>query len=203
MAGTDTLYNEPELLQRSADGDQAAFTELFHHYKDRLHHFLYKLTESTELTEDTIQEIFLKLWKARAMMPEIQNLGSYLYRMAQNHCINVFKRQAREALILAELQKTTPRLMPTTDEVLDAKAIQEKLKAALEKLSPQQRKVYQLSREQGLRHDQIAASLGISPSTVKGHMISALRTLREELLTNPGSVPLLVFFLAVIEAFEK
>jgi RNA polymerase sigma-70 factor (family 1) len=168
------------------------------------------------MTEDAIQDIFLKLWKNRTALTGIDNFGSYIFRMAQNQCISHFKRAARETLILAELQQQTPAPgAPDPGNALDAREIQQRLRQALAKLPPQQKLVYTLSREEGLRHEEIAERLHISPSTVKNHMIKALSTLRNQ-LTNPAAtsafniippvVPAIAIaslLLAIIEAFEK
>jgi RNA polymerase sigma-70 factor (ECF subfamily) len=203
MQKAPVSYTEFELLERSAAGDQQAFTAIFHAYKNRLYAFLLKLTESEEMTEDVIQDIFLKLWKGREGLPEIQNLSSYMFRMAQNQCINHFKRTAKQALMLAELKKSLPEGVHSTEHELDAQAVQAKLQEALARLSPQQKLVYTLSREQGLRYEQIAERMQIAPSTVKGHMISALRILREVFSSYPGSKKLLILFLSILSAFTK
>lgn len=157
------------------------------------------------MTEDVIQDIFLRLWAQKERLKEIDNLGSYLFRMAQNQCINYFKRAAKETLILAELKKEVfgSGQLPDAEEKLAAAELQKKLAAGLARLSPRQLEIYRLSREQGMKHEEIAAALGISVSTVKNHMIEALRNLREWLLGSTDNVLLISCFLAIVTAFEK
>jgi len=195
------LYEEGTLLREAAGGSESAFTELFHYYKDKLYSFLLRLTESPEMAEDVIQDIFLKLWKSRAGLTGIDNFGSYIFRMAQNQCLTHFKRVARETLILAELQREAT--VPDTENTEALRAMQQKLEAVVAQLPPQQRLIYTLSREQGLKHEEIARRLAISPSTVKNHMIQALSSIRKELAPYARTGAFVTCFIALIEAFEK
>jgi RNA polymerase sigma-70 factor (ECF subfamily) len=169
-------HSEKELLQLAAAGEQAAFAQLFMLNRHKLFSFLMRLTQSPEMTEDVIQDIFLKLWRNRHTLPTIDHFSSYLFKMAQNQCVTHFRRVAKETLILARLETPSPS---TTDDHLALKEIQRQLLQALAKLTPQQRLVFSLSREKGLKYEEIAAELNISPSTVKNHMIDALRILRQ------------------------
>ncbi len=195
---------EQDLLQRAAAGEESAFAELFTRYKFKLFGFVYKLTQSAEMAEDVVQDVFLQLWKNNASLAGIDNFSSYLFRMAQNQCINAFKRMARETAILKQLLTGEAAFTPDTPEsALAYKEMEALFKKAIDQLPPQQKKVYQLSREQGLKHEEIAEQLQIAPGTVKNHMVQLLRTLRELLDNNLHPPAGLYCFLLVIAAFEK
>lgn len=138
-----------------------------------------RLTQSPEMTEDVIQDIFMKLWRNRTSLTEIESFSSYLFRMAQNQCITHFKRVAKEALILSQLERDAQPAQATTEDLMALKEIQTQLHLAVNRLTPQQKLVFTLSRERGLKYEEIAAELNISPSTVKNHMIDALRIIRQ------------------------
>jgi RNA polymerase sigma-70 factor (family 1) len=196
------LHTEKELLHLAAAGDQQAFTQLFQLSKHKLYSFLLRLTQSPEMTEDVIQDIFLKLWRNRATLHDIDSFSSYIFRMAQNQCITHFKRVAKETLILARLQKEAMPSESTTDNQLAAREVQERLQTAIAKLSPRQKAVFTLSREQGLKHEEIARQLNISISTVKNHMIEALSILRQHFNTQ-SNILLLCCLVEIITAVEK
>lgn len=172
-------HTEKELLQLAASGNPSAFAELFLQNRHKLFSFLMRLTQSPEATEDVIQDIFMKLWRSRASLPGIDQFSSYLFRMAQNQCITHFKRMAKETLILSRIASNAPPSQSTTEDQLALKEVQEQLQRAVSKLSPQQKLVFTLSREKGLKYEEIAAELNISSSTVKNHMIDALRIIRQ------------------------
>jgi len=196
------LNSEKILLKKAARGDEKAFVQLFHVYKYKLFGYLYKLTGSPEMAEDVVQEVFLRLWKNRHELGEIENLNAYLFRMAQNNAINAFRKAAREIVMLNEMGREVESAVTATD-ALAMKEVEQIVKRTVESLPAQQRLVYTLSREQGLKHEEIARQLKISPGTVKNHMIQALRTLREELGKYPHASAAMFFFLSIIAAFEK
>ena len=176
-------HTEKELLRLAADGDEAAFIEIFNSYKNKLYSFLLRITKSEEQSLDFVQDIFMKLWINKANLSSIDNFSSYIFRAAQNQAINSFKRIMAENCIL----KIKPVAHMTDDSIeanLEYKLLQTKLKEVVKKLPPQQRLVYTLSREQGLKHEEIAKQLNLSTSTVKNHMVQALKTIKEFLRNN-------------------
>ncbi|MET7000230.1 RNA polymerase sigma factor [Chitinophaga defluvii] len=197
------LHNEHELLQLAAGGSEAAFTTLFYLYKDRLYSYILRLTGSPEMAEDVVQDVFLKLWKHRSGLTEIAHLRGYVFRMAQHHAINAFKRMAREALLVANNTLHPEAVATEVEAVLELKEVQQVLSQAVSKLPPQQKLVYTLSREQGLKHEEIAQHLNISLSTVNKHMIQALRTIREQFRNHPDTLTGFYILLAVVSTFEK
>lgn len=203
----EALYNEKELLSRAAEGSEAAFTQLFHAHKDRLYTFLMRLTGSPEATEDIIQDVFLKLWAMRDKLDDIDRFGSYLLRMSQNQVLNAFKRMSKQTLILAELKRQTGFAITGVDEQLEQnieqRQVQQKLQAAIESLTPQQKMIYSLSREANMKYEEIAEQLQISPNTVKNHMVMALKAIREHLGQHLHTVAGASIVLAIIEAFQK
>ena len=193
-------HNDHQLLKEASTGNEQAFAGLFHLYKHKLYSFLIRITESPEMTEDIIQDIFLRLWKDKTDLVNIENFGAYLFKMGQNQAINAFKRMARETVILSELRNNTGSIQQQDN--LSLGELQQKLQTAFDKLSPQQKLVYTLSREQGLKHDEIARQLNISPSTVNNHMILALRIIREQLaqyMNTPGWAGLAITLFTLIE----
>ncbi|HEY5393390.1 MAG TPA: RNA polymerase sigma-70 factor [Hanamia sp.] len=168
---------EKELQLLASEGSEEAFTQLFYLYKDRLYSFVLRLTNSEEQTLDFIQDIFMKLWINRSKLPEIDNLGSYIFRAAKNQAINSFKRTMNESIILAKL-KVPEYLNNNIEADFEFKILETKFRGLIEKLPPQQKLVYTLSREKGLKHEEIASELHISNATVKNHMVAALKNLR-------------------------
>lgn len=198
---TIACHSEKALLLLSSKGDRYAFTQLFHLYKHKLYSFLLRLTGSPQMAEDIIQDIFIKIWTRKEQLNEVEKFGSYLFRMAQNQSINAFRKMAAETLALSHIQSATDQ--NSTDCYLYEKETTALLHQALSRLSAQQKLVYTLSREEGLKYEEIAHRLNLSPSTVKNHMIAALRTLRETFNARPDVVGTLLVLLSVASCFEK
>ncbi|MFL9484356.1 RNA polymerase sigma factor [Chitinophagaceae bacterium LWZ2-11] len=196
-------HNEKKILEEAASGSKEAFETLFRLHKDKLYSFLLKLTHDEAAAEDCVQEMFLKLWLQKESLSEIEKFDSYLFKMAQNYSFNAFKRMAHETLIISELQKNDATSTSTPLENLSFQELRRKLAMAIEKLSPQQKAVYLLSREKGLNHAEIAAQLGISPSTVNNHMTKALAFIKEYLGKHFASYGGLLFLFELFATAKK
>lgn len=176
-----SLSIEKELLQQIANGDEAAFGNLFLTWKDRLYFYIQRITHSPDKAEDVVQDVFIKLWINRAILNEVDHFSAYLYRMAYNQAISGIRRMAQETIILSELQRSATDAGVPVDESLLHKQMQEKITTIVNNLPQQQRCVYYLSREQGLKQEEITRQLNIKLSTVQNHMTQALRTIRKQL----------------------
>lgn len=183
---------EKDWLIMAADGDELAFTHLFHAYKFKLYGFISKLTGSPQTAEDVVQDVFLKLWKNRGDLRAVDSFGSYLFRMAQNHAINGFRKMAREEVMRKEMRADELPAHSTPQSHIALKETREILHKAIQQLPPRQKAIYLLSREEGVKHEEIARRLQITTGTVKNHMIQALRTLREQLSQHPHSLEILL-----------
>ena len=177
------LHTEKELLRLAADGDETAFVEIFNLYKNKLYSFLLSITKSEEQSLDFVQDIFMKLWISKANLSSIDNFSSYIFRSAQNKAINTFKRTMAENCIL-KIKPVDHLVADSIEANLEYKLLQIKLYEVVKKLPPQQSLVYMLSREQGLKHEEIAKQLNLSTSTVKNHLVQALKTIKEFLRNN-------------------
>ena len=192
---SETIHTEKELLLLAAQGSEPAFTLLFNRYKHKLYSYLLSLTTSPQIAEDIIQDTFLKLWKDRASLKAIDYFNAYLFTMTRNLAINSFKRMARETAILAALQPQQNNLVATVADNLSLKEVEQLLHQTIQSLPPQQKLIYTLSREQGLKHEDIAHQLHLSSSTVRNHIVQALRTIRKKIELHSISVIGIMSFL--------
>ena len=193
---TRDLHNERELLTLASQADEQAFTTLFHLYKNKLYGYLFRLTESEMLSEDIVQDVFLKLWNDRQSLYSIDNFGSYLFRMSKNQVINHFKRMAHETLIMAEIYGQNSFGHNETQDIIALKDVEKILNEILDKLPAQQKIVYHLSREEGRTHDEIANLLKISPNTVKNHIAQAMLKIRTQLRRHADTMLLVALMLS-------
>jgi RNA polymerase sigma-70 factor (family 1) len=191
-------YDEKALLAQAANGDEFAFSQLFIAKKDKLYSFALKLTASRQQAEDLVQDIFYAIWKHRSKLLEIENFDSYLFRSAQNRFLNNLKRAAQESHILKCIKhETLTSESPPSQADLQYKETTVMLNNIVSQLPPQQQLIFRLSRESGLRHTEIAEQLKLSNSTVKNHLVVALKKVRErlriELLTTDRILLVLIF----------
>ena len=189
------LKDEKELLAQISSGDARAFAVLFNGYQGLVYSFAKRLTRSEALAEDIVQEIFLKIWLGRATLESVDNFGAYLNRAVRNHSLNVLRQIAQQARVSQELGMVTPQEIRETEAYLDLKESEMMLSEALKSLTPQQRQVFLLCREDGLKYEEVAARLQISPLTVHTHMKQALKSIRNYFKDHLGVYPVLLFYL--------
>jgi len=193
------IYNERELLQRVAVGDQDAFARIFETYRQKLYTYLLRITKSEVVAEDILVDVFMKLWIGREMLIRIENLDGFLHKVAYNKAMDFFKTTARHARLQ---QVYAQRISGQAERSLEDWLIDEEcrriLHNAINQLPPQRKLIYTLSREQGLTHEEIARALNLSRNTVKSTIMAATRSISEYLQKNyPGNAAFsCLFFLA-------
>jgi RNA polymerase sigma-70 factor (ECF subfamily) len=172
--------DDAELLRRIAADDQGAFELVFRQHYAGLVAFANRLLGSYEVAEDSVQEVLLNLWRQRATLRIEESLRSYLYRAVRNRSLNQIRneRVRREAVPYLVHDAPTAKSgdLTATEGEIDAA-----IRDAIAALPPRCREVFELSRLQGLRYTEIAATLGISVKTVETQMGRALKSLRERL----------------------
>lgn len=173
-----SIDTERILLHQAATGDQRSFTILFEHYSKTVYPFALKLTRSENLAEEILQEVFLKIWINRQNLLEIENFGAYLNRITRNYAYNVLRRIAHENLIAFELSKQTTEEVNNTEEEVIYRDLEHSLNEAISCLTPQQKLIYTLCHQEGLKYSEVASRLNISSSTVHTHMKLALKFIR-------------------------
>lgn len=203
-------YSEKQLLERVAQGDEAAFKILFDTYREKLYRYISGIIKSKEVAEEIVMDVFLKIWTGRDMITEINNFNAFLFRIAYHKSIDFLRAASRNKALKQLLWKTVAvsarnssnqaEIQVTGDIRTDDKVIMEEYEAALHKaislLPPKRRQVYQLSREDGLSHEQIAGVLHISRHTVNNHIVESRRFIQSFLLRQMNLfIPLLLLML--------
>lgn len=187
------LDNEIELLCRVAKGDETAFRLFFDHYWGKIYSVALSLTKSAELSEEIVQDVFLKIWLKKEQLPSIKKFESYLFIVARNHILNQLRSKSSYHPFTTHLEQYFTASVVSPEQEMLLKETNQLVYQALEQLPPRQREIYQLSRNEGLDANTIARQLGISKLTVKSHMTKALQFIRHYLQPFPDK--LLVFCL--------
>lgn len=123
--------------------------------------------------EDVVTEAFAKAWQSVQSGAEIDNFKAFIYRAVRNECISFLRR--RGTTVGEEF------IPEVDDEAVDTSERDARLWRAIDRLPERCRRVFLLSKRDGLSNDEIAAELGISVKTVKNQMTKAYSRLRDEL----------------------
>ena len=183
-----------------SDNEEENFKNLFENFKKPVHDYALAVTGDHDTAEDIAQEIFIRLWKKRDDLTRIEHIDNYVFRMVRNECMDFFNKVARDGKLAASLKMRMALGGNTTYNHLDYKETANLIEKGVAILSPQRKKIYQLSRRQGLSLHEIADQMGLSYNTVKNHLVEALKQLRKYLHDNDAAyllILLLAFFRTV------
>jgi len=189
------LLNEHDLFLRLAGGDEQAYEQIYHHYNRRLSLFVLKIVRDPLLAQELLQDIFVQLWVSRALLAQVKYPSAYLFNMANNKTRDYLRKMASDARLLDHLAKSSSELSNETEELVDFKESAAILEEAVLELPDQRRIIYELSRKEGLSHDEIAEQLSISRQTVKNNLVQALKHIRMFMEQRGGAFSFAVFFL--------
>lgn len=196
-----STYTTSELYQLIAEGDEQAFNVLYERHWRKLFRFLYRMTKSREMAEELTADVFLKLWIGRELVPEIHNMDGFLYQVAHRKALDFLKLAARESSLQKVISLQMIGEIAESTEQPDKHLMEEEyrriVEAAILQLSPQRKKVFTLSREEGMTHKEIARQLNLSPGTVKRTMSDALESIRRYLKEHPEARTLIWSFFMI------
>nr|WP_067057188.1 sigma-70 family RNA polymerase sigma factor [Mucilaginibacter sp. L294] len=173
---------EKELLLKVANGDEHAFSELFNTHHQLLGTHIYRITDSVELAEEVVQDVFLKIWMSRETLTTVQNFRAYLFVISKNHALNCLRKVAKERIHQKTLEENIlPLIAEENPGLADYYSL---LDEAIDHLPPQQQKVYLLSRHNRLKYDEIASQMGLSRETVKKYLQGATHSITTFVQSN-------------------
>jgi RNA polymerase sigma-70 factor (ECF subfamily) len=184
---------EKELFLRVAQGDEEAFNTLFHRYVPRLHTLIMKVTRSEGVAKDIIQEVFLYLWIDREALTDVDVPQNWIYKIAYNRSYTWLSKQVSRNQKYSEFKLQNPiegedSLEHTVSLHETARLIQE----ATSLLPDQARRIFQLSRETGLKAAEVADQLNISVQTVRNSLVRSVKFIKEYLTQHGILLPALL-----------
>lgn len=171
-------YNERELLKLVAASDKNAFTQVYNNYRNKIYSIAFELTESSVVAEEIVQDVFLKIWVKRTTLDEVTHFRAYLFTITRNYVFTALKRIARQETIEVNAMQDAPLYYHDTENRVLNNEYTRLIQAAIDRLPEQQRQVYNLIKKEGLKREEAAAALRLSPETVKTHLAQAMRSIR-------------------------
>ncbi len=173
--------SEKQVLETIQSGNESAFEMIFKAYYQPLCRYAYSFLEDKEEAEEVVQSAFITVWEKRKSIDIQTSLKSYLYRMVRNGCLNVIKHEKVKQQHVAHELAVTEVSYESVSQKVYATELEIKISEAMKVLPEQCRLVFQLSRFEELKYQEIADQLKISVKTVENHMGKALKIMREQL----------------------
>jgi RNA polymerase sigma factor (sigma-70 family) len=190
---------DQELVARTQAGDTSAFDQLVVKYTPRLYGLVYNMTSNHEDTNDLLQDVFAKAYKAIRGFRGKSSFYTWIHSIAVNMTLNFLKKRGRRYHLSlddvdASIQndKEFLELTATSSPVREAdlSELQRRLNEAMMKLSDEHRAVVTMFHIQGMPHAEISKILRVSEGTVRSRLFYANRQLQnylDEFRKNPVS----------------
>lgn len=169
---------QKENLEGFIAGDRQCFKRIYNCYRDRVYAYTLKITKSHELSEEVVQDVFIKIWNNRSKINPEYSFSSFIFRVAHNHTINVLKRLRYDKIAKENISNSADTSVDDTDSKLILNEYLGIMKQAIDELPPKRKSIFNLSRIDGISHDKIADKMGISKNTVKSQLVKATKAIK-------------------------
>jgi len=156
------------------------FEEYFDLWSSKVYHYALHKTKSPYLAEETVQRVFIKLWKNMSAKTIDATIESQIFCMTRTIIIDLVKAEYNRKKLLDSEQTFVLHYSPQDD--FYAKQLASSLNEIVDKLPEKRKQIFMLSRFSNLSHKEIAEKLAISTKTVENQLTLALKTIRKALL---------------------
>ena len=189
-----------DLALRLRNDDINAFNRLYWDYHAVIYANTLKLIKEPALAEDIVQEVFVTLWSKRHSIDPEQDIAGWLFVVSHHKTVDQLKRKLKQALARKNLSIFTEdqSIIVNTDVKEEQLCAIEK---AMDQLSPQKRKVFELCKVQGRTYKKAAEELHISKYTVKEYLSEALVSIKKYVGEQPRQTGIIIYFLAFTTVF--
>jgi RNA polymerase sigma-70 factor, ECF subfamily len=174
------LTEDKELYLKLKTGNEQAFQTLFRKYYSALCRFANQYLKDGELAEETVQDMFVKIWEKRETLNIETSVKHYFFRSVRNHCLNQIQHEKIKKQYASQVIETAQHEIEAEQYFLEVDLIR-RIEKSIDSLPPKRKEIFRLSREEGMKYKEIAETLDISIKTVEAQMGLALKHLREEL----------------------
>ena len=180
----DLNTSDSYLVELWRSGNEKAYRALFDRYFYKLYNYTLKLISDKNVSEELVMDVMLAVWQKKDMLNGNLSLSAYLYRSVKNRLIDHLRKQHRAGAVpTVSLDQAT--VEPPSSFVTDSRLLHKELeglyRTSLNRLPPQKKRIFTMSREEGNSYKEIANRLQLSKNTVENHMVAALRLLKDHM----------------------
>lgn len=168
--------------------DKDAFNALYWMYHAAIYANVLKLTRDIAITEDIVQEVFIALWEKRSQIDSEQGVAGWLFVVSYHKSINYLKLAIKQSIAQTAFHLANEDMTKHSDDLINAQIAG--LEKAIEKLSPQKKKVFELCKLQRKTYQEAADELKLSKHTVKEYLSDAVISVKEFIIKHPEYSPL-------------
>ena len=188
---TENFSNNSDLILYLKKGNVNAYAYLVDSYNHRLCLYANSLMNDVPISEDIVQNVFIKVWEKRDNLKADFSIKSYLYKSVYNACINEYKRNQSVTILEKKYIEELDRILEDKDEDALEKLIG-LVKEAIQELPPKCKEIFLLSKKEGLTNIEISEYLNISKNTIERQINIAFSKIRKNIGNKTN---IILFFL--------
>jgi RNA polymerase sigma-70 factor (ECF subfamily) len=179
---SNAIQDEIKWFLRLKNDDRKAFDSIYKRFIPVVYITILKLIHNQDLAEELTQQVFIRLWEKRAQLPDLLVPEAYLKTITRNLVYDHFKKVKRQQLLsIEEHQENKSFRHNELEEMLLYHDLKDQLDHLVDLLPESQRLIYKLSRIEGLKTEEIAKTLKISPRTVEHQIYRAMAKIKKSL----------------------
>ena len=156
---------------------------MYYKYHSAIYCNALKITRDPAIAEDIVQEVFISLWEKRNDLDPEQEISGWLFVVSYNKSVTHLKRKLKESIAQTALSQPAEDIADTGKDLVNAQVVI--LEKAIEQLSPQKRKVFELCKVQRRTYEEVAEELQLSKHTVKEYLSGAVFSIKEYIKQHP------------------
>lgn len=179
----DKFADHNVLVAELRQGNENAFKYLVNAYHHKLCVYATTLCHDHDQAEDIVQNVFFKLWRNRQHLSISKRFSSFLYRSVYNEFIDQY-RQSRKVIALEKKHIDVLSIFLDEEEDNELDNLKELVNKGIEKLPKKCKKVFLLSKKEGLTNIEIAEYLQLSIKSVEAHISKAYKILKDRVDGN-------------------
>ncbi|WP_430811256.1 MULTISPECIES: RNA polymerase sigma-70 factor [unclassified Carboxylicivirga] len=173
--------NDIELIKGIERGDEAAYQELFVRYYAQLVVFARKVVIDDDLARDLVQDVIVNFYEKRKVIKIHSSLKAHLYQSVRNRCLNQIKHTQIRRDHHANIYQINKSEEAFVDDKLEETELQQKIYTIIKGLPTQCKRIFEMSRFEGVTNQEIADRLDLSKRTVETQISKALKIMRKHL----------------------
>ena len=178
------------LVKALKEGNQLAFSIVYKTYAAQTFSLAFKYLLNKELAEDAVQNLFLKLWLKKEEIDETKPINRYLFTMLKNDLLNTLRDSKKNIYLLEDCLSMVLELEDNSQNENLKQEQMNIIQQALEQLSPQRRKVFEMKVSGKYSNQEIADKLNLSINTIKFQYSQSLKQIR----ATVGELSLLLLY---------
>ncbi|MBK3516758.1 RNA polymerase sigma factor [Carboxylicivirga marina] len=188
------MKNQKQLIRKLSKGDIKAFDRLFEYYSSKLYAFVLKYLKSEVEAEGMVQEVFIKIWNKRASLDAEKSFQSYLFTITFNQIKRHFEKRQ---VISGMVDVLAPEIADnSTEKSILYRSILHQVIDLLNELPEKKRKIFEMSRFEGLPSKEIAQKIGLAPKTIDNQISEVIHYLKDRV--DISEIAIALFFFLVI-----